>query len=66
MVERQRQDQKPNPYLTPDTRHPIALSSPSAKEHRAVMLQHLETIQVIHDRQILLQRLPESYARVEH
>lgn len=45
-VER-RQEQRPNPYLTSDTRHPIPLSSPDAKEHRAVMLQHLETIQVI-------------------
>lgn len=46
-MERQREDQRPNPYLTPDTRHPISLSSTGAKEHRAVMLQHLETIQVI-------------------
>lgn len=30
-----------------DTRHPIPLSSPAGKEHRAVMLQHLETIQAI-------------------
>ena len=36
-----------NPILTSDIRHPIPLSSPGAKEHRAVMLQHLETIQVI-------------------
>jgi hypothetical protein len=36
-----------NPYLTADTRHAIPLSPPAAKEHRAVMLQHLETIQVI-------------------
>lgn len=36
-----------NPYLTSDTRHPIPLSPPAGKEHRAVMLQHLETIQVI-------------------
>ena len=35
------------PYLTSDTRHPIPLSSPAGKEHRAVMLQHLESIQVI-------------------
>ena len=46
-MEPQREDQRPNPYLTPDTRHPIPLSSSDAKEHRAVMLQHLETIQVI-------------------
>lgn len=38
---------RPNPYLTPDTRHSIPLSSSAGKEHRAVMLQHLETIQVI-------------------
>jgi hypothetical protein len=40
-------EQGPNPYLTSDTRHPITLSSPAGKEHRAVMLQHLESIQVI-------------------
>lgn len=38
---------RPNPYLTPDTRYSIPLSSPAGKEHRAVMLQHLETIQAI-------------------
>ena len=38
---------RPNPYLTPDTRHSIPLSPSAGKEHRAVMLQHLETIQVI-------------------
>jgi hypothetical protein len=46
-VEHHGEDQWPNPYLTPDTRYPIPLSSSDAKEHRAVMLQHLETIQVI-------------------
>src|SRR5574341_964930 len=46
-VEHHRGDQRPNPYLTSDTRHPIPLSSSDAKEHRAVMLQHLETLQVI-------------------
>ena len=40
-------EQRSNPYLTSDTRHPIPLSSPAGKEHRAVMMQHLETIQVI-------------------
>ena len=40
-------EQRSNPYLTSDTRHPIPLSSGAGKEHRAVMLQHLETIQVI-------------------
>ena len=40
-------EQRSIPYLTSDTRHPIPLSSPAGKEHRAVMLQHLETIQLI-------------------
>ncbi len=40
-------EERPNPYLTSDTRYPIPLSSSDVKEHRAVMLQHLETIQVI-------------------
>jgi hypothetical protein len=40
-------EQRPNPDLNSDARHPIPLSSPAGKEHRAVMLQHLETIQVI-------------------
>lgn len=39
--------QRPNPYLTPDTRHLISLPATAGQEHRAVMLQHLETIQVI-------------------
>jgi len=46
-VEHRHGELQPDPYLTPDTRHPIALSSSALKEHRAVMLQHLETIQVI-------------------
>lgn len=46
-VERHHGEFQPNPYLTPDTRHPIPLSSSAGNEHRAVMLQHLETIQVI-------------------
>jgi len=46
-VEHRHGEQQSNPYLTSDTRHPIPLSSPAGKEHRAVMLQHLETIQVI-------------------
>ena len=46
-VEQHQGEQRSNPYLTSDTRHPIPLSSPAGKEHRAVMLQHLETIQVI-------------------
>ena len=35
------------PYLTSATRHLIPLSSPAGKEHRAEMLQHLETLQTI-------------------
>lgn len=46
-VPQRSEDRRPNPYLTSDTRHPIPLSSTAGKEHRAVMLQHLETIQVI-------------------
>jgi len=46
-VEHRHGGQPPNPYLTSDTRHPIPLSPSAGKEHRAVMLQHLETIQVI-------------------
>ena len=48
-VEHRRDDQQSNPYLTSDTRHPIQLSPSAEKEHRAVMLQHLETIQSIVD-----------------
>src|SRR5512146_787301 len=40
-------EQRPDAYLTSDTRQPVALSSSAGKEHRAVMLQHLESIQVI-------------------
>jgi len=40
-------EQRPNPYLTSDTRYPIPLSPPAGKQHRVVMLQHLETIQGI-------------------
>ena len=46
-VEPRHGEPRSNPYLTSDTRHPIPLSSPAGKEHRAVMLQHLETIQAI-------------------
>ena len=46
-VEHRHGEQQSNPYLTSDTRHPIPLSPPAGNEHRAVMLQHLETIQVI-------------------
>ncbi|WP_455371418.1 cytochrome c [Petrachloros mirabilis] len=47
-VDHRHGEQRPTPHLTtPDTRHPIALSSSARTEHRKVMLQHLETIQVI-------------------
>ena len=43
-----RQDEQPSiPHLTSDSRHSIPLPPSVEKEHRAVMLQHLETIQVI-------------------
>jgi hypothetical protein len=48
-VEHRRDEQRSNPYLTSDTRHPIPLSPSAEKEHRAVMLQHLETLQSIVD-----------------
>ena len=44
---RHEEPQSSIPYLTSDSRHPIPLSPSAEKEHRAVMLQHLETIQVI-------------------
>jgi hypothetical protein len=40
-------EERSNPILTSDVRHPIPLSAAAGTEHRAVMLQHLETIQVI-------------------
>jgi hypothetical protein len=40
-------EQSPNPYMTSDIRHSIPLSPPAGKQHRVVMLQHLETIQGI-------------------
>lgn len=40
-------EQRSNPILTSDVRYPIPLSSAAGTEHRAVMLQHLETLQVI-------------------
>ena len=42
-----RGDFRSNPYVTPDTRQPLSLSPSAGEAHRAVMLQHLETIQVI-------------------
>ena len=38
---------RPNPYVEADTRHPIPIPPSEGREHRAVMLQHLESIQVI-------------------
>lgn len=46
-TEPRQREERPNPYLAPDTRQPIPLSSSAGVEHRAVMLQHLETIQAI-------------------
>ena len=46
-AERRHDEQQSIPHLTSDSRHPIPLSPSAGKEHRAVMLQHLETIQVI-------------------
>ena len=46
-VEHRHGEQRSNLYLTSDTRHSLPLSSSAGKEHRAVMLQHLETIQMI-------------------
>lgn len=40
-------EQRSDPYLTSDTRQTIPLSAAAGKEHRVVMLQHLESIQVI-------------------
>ena len=41
-----RKDEPPVVHL-PDVRTPVALGTDAHKEHRAVMLQHLETIQAI-------------------
>ena len=46
-VEPRPTEEQPIPYLTSDARHSLPLSPTAEKEHRAVMLQHLETIQVI-------------------
>lgn len=35
------------PMMLPDTRAPLALTAQEGREHRAVMLQHLETVQAI-------------------
>ncbi|MDP3091405.1 MAG: hypothetical protein Q8N04_12040 [Nitrospira sp.] len=46
-VEHRQGEQRSHPILTSDVRQPIPLSPAAGAEHRAVMLQHLETIQVI-------------------
>jgi hypothetical protein len=46
-VTSQQREERPNPFLSSDIRHPIALSPSAGQEHRAVMLQHLESLQVI-------------------
>lgn len=46
-VEHRPEAHRPDPILTSDTRQAIPLSASAGKEHRAVMLQHLETVQVI-------------------
>ncbi len=46
-VEYVQSGQQTQPPLMPDTREPIPLSASAGQEHRTVMLQHLETIQVI-------------------
>ena len=46
-VEHRHDEQRSNPILTSDVRQPIPLSPAAGTEHRAVMLQHLETLQVI-------------------
>ena len=46
-VDRLQGEQRPTPSLTSDTRHLLPLSPSDAQAHRAVMLQHLETIQAI-------------------
>ena len=46
-AERRHDEPQSIQYLTSESRHPIPLSPSAGKEHRAVMLQHLETIQVI-------------------
>jgi hypothetical protein len=46
-VDHRHGEERSNPILTSDIRHPIPLSPATGTEHRAVMLQHLESIQVI-------------------
>lgn len=46
-VESRHGEERSNPILTSDVRQPIPLSPAAGTEHRAVMLQHLETLQVI-------------------
>jgi hypothetical protein len=65
-VEHRHGEQLANPYITSDTRHPVPLSPSDAKEHRAVMLQQLESIQMIVNGLVeedyeLARRLTESH-----
>ena len=46
-VEHRHGEQRSHPILTSDVRQSIPLSAAAGTEHRAVMLQHLESIQVI-------------------
>lgn len=46
-VDHRHGEERSNPILTSDIRHPIPLSPATGTEHRAVMLQHLESLQVI-------------------
>lgn len=46
-VEHRHGEQRSHPILTSDVRQSIPLSPAAGTEHRAVMLQHLETLQVI-------------------
>ena len=46
-VDHRHGEERSHPILTSDVRQPIPLSPATGTEHRAVMLQHLETLQVI-------------------
>ncbi len=46
-VEHRHGEQRSHPILTSDVRQPIPLSPAAGTEHRAVMLQHLESIPMI-------------------
>ena len=46
-LEHRHGEKRTNPNLRSDTRHPIPLTSAGGKEHRAVMMKHIETIHLI-------------------